>query len=132
MAKERNQNPVIGDNVNLKLFFYNSNNFASVYNISEINVYYLDPDAISCTNLEGRTLIETIPGTNVSNPQTGEYLLDLYLNPLLYTGTGRYIDSWIVTLESTDTIPTTFEQLFTIYPDLWYVSPIPIVYDFSF
>lgn len=131
-TKERNQNVVIGDTVVLRQYFYNSNNLADIYNIDNINIYYLDPDAKTCSNFDGRVLIETIAGTDVIHSGTGEYYYDLYLSPALYTNTGIYTDSWNVFVEESDSTTSNFENLWKIYPNLWYSSPIPIVYDFNF
>jgi len=130
-TKTRGQNPVIGDTVTLQMFVFNSNNYAELDSINQILIYWLDPNAQTEFNPDGRTLIETIPGSSVTNPDTGEYELDLYLDPLVYTETGRYLDVWDVTFESGDA-STEIEQLFQIYPDLWYTTPIPVVYDFNF
>lgn len=130
-AKSRYQNPIIGDTVALNMFVYNSNNTAALDSITEVNIYYLDPNAVSESNPDGRTLIETVPGGSVTNPAQGEYLVDLFLDPSLYTNTGRYVDEWIVVFQSGDTA-SPVEHLFQIYPDLWYTTPIPVVYDFAF
>lgn len=130
-TKDRYQNPVIGDTVKLRLFVLNSNMTAAVDAISKVEIYYLDPAARTPSNPDGRTLVQTVPGGSVTNPAQGEYLVDLFLDPLIYTETGRYIDEWYVTFETGDP-ETTLDHLFQIYPDLWYTTPIPIVYDFSF
>jgi hypothetical protein len=129
--KDRYQNPVIGDTVALRTFVYNSNNTAALDSIVEVKIYYLDPDMRSESNPDGRTLIQTIPSGSVTNPALGEYQLDLYLDPLLYVNTGRYIDEWVVIFQSGDP-QTSLEHLFQVYPDLWYTTPIPVVYDFDF
>lgn len=129
--KERYQNPVIGDIVRLQLFVLNSNNNASLLSVNSVNIYYLDPAAVSSSNPDGRTLVQTIPGASVTNPDIGHYILDLDLTIGIYTQTGRYIDEWDVTFQPGDP-STTLEHLFVIYPDLWYTTPIPIVYDFNF
>jgi hypothetical protein len=130
-TKDRYQNPVIGDTVKLRMFVYNSNMTASVDAISKVDIYYLDPDAKTPSNADGRTLVESITGASVQNIAQGEYQLNLFIDPVLYTNTGRYIDEWFVTFASGDP-ETSLEHLFQIYPDLWYTTPIPVVYDFSF
>ena len=131
MIKDRYQNPVIGDTVALKLFVYNSNNTASLENIVQVEIYYLDPDLRTESNPDGRTLVQTIPGTNVTTVDVGKYELDLYLDPAIYLQTGRYIDAWTVQFAAAEPA-TTLDHLFQIYPDLWYTSPLPVVYDFDF
>jgi hypothetical protein len=129
--KDRYQNPVIGDTVALKMFVFNSNNTAALDSITDVKIYWLDLDAATPSNPDGRTLVQTIPGASVTNPAQGEYLLDLFLDPLIYTETGRYIDEWTVVFQPGDT-PAIIDQLFQIFPDLWYTTPIPVVYDFEF
>lgn len=131
VTKDRYQNPVIGDIVKLEFFVYNSNAPAEVDDISKIEIYYLDPANVTTINPFGKTLVQTIPGADVTNPATGEYRYDLYLDPAIYTDVGRFIDQWYTTFRSGD-VETSFEQVFEVYSDLWYTTPIPIVYDFSF
>jgi hypothetical protein len=130
-TKDRYQNPVIGDTVSLKMFVFNSNNTATLDSITDVKIYWLDLANATPSNPDGRTLIQTIPGGSVTNPAQGEYVLDLFLDPLIYTETGRYVDEWTVTFQTGDT-PAIIDQLFQIYPDLWYTTPLPVVYDFDF
>lgn len=130
-TKSRYQNPVIGDDVLLQLFVKNSNNSASLDSINEVKIYYLDPTQRSDGNPDGRTLVETITGSTVTNPDQGEYLLTLNLDSGTYTNNGYYIDVWHVNFAPGDP-ETTLEHVFQIFPDLWYTTPIPIVYDFDF
>jgi hypothetical protein len=131
MLKDRYQNPVINDTIKLNMFVYNSNQYAELNSVNKVEIYYLDPTMMTPANPNGRILIQTIPGATVTNPSAGEYKLDLYLNPVTYTQTGRYLDIWYVNFEAADP-ESTLEHLFQIYPDLWYTTPIPVVYDFSF
>lgn len=129
--KDRYQNPTIGDTIRLKFFVLNSNMTAEVQSINAVLIYYLDPAAVTIINPSGRVLVQTIPGASILNPTQGEYYYDLYVDPVVYTKIGRYIDQWDVTFQSGD-LPANHDQLFQIYPELWYTTPIPIVYDFSF
>ena len=129
--KDRYQNPVIGDIVRLKLFVLNSNMSAELNSINDIKIFFLDRSAITVLNPDGRVLIQTVPGSAVQNPNQGEYYIDLFIDPTLYTQTGRYIDEWEVIFQSGDPVGP-LDHLFQIFPDLWYTTPIPIVYDFSF
>jgi len=129
--KDRYQNPTIGDTARLKFFVLNSNMTAEVAAINEVRIYFLDPNAVTIINPAGRVLVQTIPGASVVNPQQGEYYYDLYLDPIIYTETGRYIDEWEVVFQPGD-LPANHDQLFQVFPELWYTTPIPIVYDFSF
>jgi hypothetical protein len=131
MIKDRYQNPVIGDTVHLQMFVLNSNNSASLLEVNSVGIYYLDPANVTTINPSGKTLIQTYEGTAVQNPATGQYYLDVYLDPAIYTDPGKYIDEWDVVFQSGDP-STTINHLFVIYPDLWYTTPMPIVYDFNF
>lgn len=130
--KDRYQNPTIGDTVRLKFFVLNSNMTAEVQAINEIRIYYLDQDVCKCDPVTmGRVLVQTIPASSVVNPTQGEYYIDLYLDPTIYTKLGRYVDEWEVVFQPGDT-PANHDQLFQVFSELWYTTPIPIVYDFSF
>lgn len=128
-VKERNQNLAIGDTGNLRLFTFNSNNAADV-TIDSIDIYYLDRSEITSENPDGRRLVETIEGLLATQEDTGVYLLELELELAKYV-IGTYIDKWNVSV-SEEEYPFSIEQVFEIYPNLWYSTPIPPVFDFSF
>lgn len=130
--KERYQNPVVGDNINLKIFAYNTNNRADFYSVEKVEIYVLDKSQITPTNPDGRVLIETIPNVSIEHLDVGLYQTALYLDSTKYVTQGQYLDVWYVRLEPTDTTDLTIENNFYIYPNLFYTSPIPIVYDFNF
>lgn len=129
--KERMQNPTCGDTIRLRLLTYNSNNRRDVQSIEKVEIYFLDPAERTETNPDGRRLIETIDGANVTQEDTGQYLIEVAAADPLYT-TGNYVDVWHVVFEDgvcqTAAVPNSFK----IYPDLWFTSPVPPVYDFSF
>lgn len=129
-TKERYQNPAVGDTVKLRLFTYNSNNLADLQEIKEVNIYTLDREEVSATNPDGRRLVETIAGSAVTLEDTGTHLITALLSQNEYT-IGRYIDVWTVSFSS-DEADSTVEQCFEVYPNLWYTTPIPVVYDFKF
>jgi hypothetical protein len=128
--KERSQNPVVGDDVKLRLFAYNSNNRADFNEISKVEIYFLDPAAISEDNLDGRTLVETIDAADVTTVETGQYMITVSLGESKYA-IGKYIDVWYVTVELGDP-EATVENVWQIYPDLWFTTPTVLVYDFNF
>lgn len=129
-TKERYQNPVVGDLVNLRLITYNSNNLADVQEVQKVEIYFLDPEEITDANPSGQRLVEEFEGTAVVAEGTGQYLLQVDLSDPCYT-IGRFVDVW--TLNVRDTEPVQKQSFcFDIYPDLWYATPIPVVYDFSF
>lgn len=127
---ERYQNPVIGDTVVLRLFFYNSNNFADVQNITKIDIYKL-ADGFSINDPNGRTLVETIQPTEIFQTDTGQYYTELYLEEARYT-IGNYVDVWTVNFNNVYDEVSEIVNPFTVYPNLWYTTPIPVVYDFAF
>lgn len=128
--KERYQNPVVGDTVRLRLFFYNSNNFADINSVEEINIYKV-AEGYSVNDAEARTLVQTIPGSSVINDGTGKYYIDIEATSGVYT-IGRYVDVWSVNFENSVDTQSTITNIFQIYPELWYTTPIPVVYDFNF
>jgi hypothetical protein len=128
--KERFQNPVVGDTVNLRLFTYNSNNRSDFQNVQQVDIYFLDPDARTEANPHGRTFVLTIPTEQIVHTDVGLYQVALPLTTPAFT-IGKYIDVWSVSVDDNEA-PATVENSFQIFPDLWFTSPIPIVYDFSF
>lgn len=127
MSKERYQNPVGGDTVILRQFIYNSNNKADPHHITKVEIYVLDKTNITDDNPDGRCLLRTFE--SVERDCLGEYHVELYLDPEIYP-IGRYLDVWTLGLNSTS--ETSIENCFQVYSSLWYTTPIPIVYDFSF
>lgn len=129
-TKERYQNPVVGDDINLRFFTYNSNNRSDVFSISKVDIYYLDSTLISETNVDGRRLVLTIDGEDVTAEDTGHYMVNTVLESDVFV-IGRYLDVWTVVVRENET-ETMVEQQWQLYPDLWYTTPMPIVYDFTF
>jgi len=109
---------------------YNSNNFADVTSIEKVEVMLLDPTARTEENPDGRTLFATIPGTSIVHPAVGQYYYDLVATSPQFV-VGNYLDIWHIKFNSTEPVGQ-IEQNFSIYPDLWITSPVPIVYDFQF
>lgn len=127
---ERFQNPTSNDTIRLRLFSYNSNNFADIDLIEKVDIYFLDPEEVTTENPDGRRLVETIQGSSVQQSDTGQYYLDLAMETDQYV-IGRYLDVWTIypILEQPKQTVTTY---FDVYPDLWYTTPAPVVYDFDF
>src|SRR5689334_13484617 len=122
--KERFQNPAVGDTINLRLFSYNSNNPADFSSITQVDIYYLDMAEVSDTNPDGRRLVDTFNGSAVVLEDVGKHLLTVDLQDVKYV-IGKYVDVWTVNVSNS--LPTSkIEQVFSIYPDLWYTTPIPI------
>jgi len=125
------QNPVCGDDVRLRLLTYNSNNRADVQSIEKVEIYFLDPNEVSKTNPDGRRLVQTISTDDVVQESTGQYLIEVPIADPLYT-IGKYIDAWYVIFEDGECQTACITNNFIIYPDLWFTSPVPPIYDFSF
>lgn len=129
-TKERYQNPAVGDQVNLRLFAYNSNNLSNFVSVEQVDIYYLDPQFVSADNPDGRRLVESFDGSIVTHSDTGTYQLQINAEVAKYV-IGTYIDVWTVKAVE-DEPSSTITNKFQIYPNLWYTTPIPVVYDFSF
>lgn len=127
---ERYQNPIIGNEINLRLFTYNSNNLRDVLSVEQVDIYFLDPYNITAENTDGRRLVETVSGSAVTIESTGTHLITITAETAKYT-IGKYVDVWTINLEE-DEPSQTIENNFEIYPDLWYTAPTPIVFDFDF
>lgn len=130
MAKERYQNPAVGDEINLRLFAYNSNNFANFQSVEAVDLYFLDPTEISEENPDGRRLVESFDGSAVTLEDTGKYMLTVSLLQDQYV-IGEYLDIWTVACAPAQACGSVV-QTFQVYPSLWYTSPIPAIYDFTF
>lgn len=128
--KQRYQDPVVGDTIRLRLDFYNGNNFSDVFSMDEVNVYFLDPNARTTENPDGRTLFVTIPADQIVHEDTGKYYVDLVTSAPNFV-IGTYVDAWSAVYEET-LPPTINENLFEIFPKKWITSPVPIIYDFAF
>ena len=131
MSKERFQNPVCGDTVNLRLFTYNSNNKRDIQSIEKVEIYIYDKTEISDTNPSGLRLVKTIDGEDVVREDTGTYLLEVDIESPLFT-IGDYQDVWYVNFEDTECATATVANDFVVYPDLWFTTTSPPFYDFSF
>ena len=131
MAKERYQNPTVGDQINLRLFTYNSNNRRNVEEIQKVEIFVLDSSEISATNPDGLRLIEEISGNDVVQEETGEYLLQIQTSSPDYC-IGDYIDRWTVQFEDGDDCVGTIVNNFQIYSNLWFTTSAPPIYDFNF
>ena len=127
MSKERNQNIVIGNDVTLRLFTYNSNQRQSVNSVEKVEIYYLDAGFVTDDNPEGRRLVDTVTG--ITLVEEGQYSIEISLEEEKYV-IGKYIDVWYVNFDSMQSGTVTNE--FRVIPDLWFASDLPIIYDFSF
>lgn len=128
--KERNQNPIVGDTIKLRLVSYNSNNLANLSAVNSIDIYKLDPNECTKDNVDGRVLVTTITSDQVITDDTGMYSIDLVTSSPTYT-IGRYLDVWHVVFAENDEVAD-IDNPFEIYSELWYTSTMPAVYGFDF
>jgi hypothetical protein len=128
--KERYQNPVQGDTVILRLFFYNSNNFSNVSSIDQVELFLVAKGS-SASDTSARTLKKTIKGASVIQDGTGQYYIEVALDSIDFE-IGNYVDVWTVNFTGDFNDTEQITNVFTIYPNLWYTAPIPVVYDFNF
>lgn len=130
--KERNQNPVVGDLLNLRLFTYNSNHRQSVDYVEMVEIYFVDPTAVSEDNPQGLNLVQTVEAADiqeVSDDFGGHYRVQVSLGDSAYT-IGNYLDVWHVKFNENQS--GTVTNSFRVLSNLWYASDMPIVYDFSY
>lgn len=127
-SKERYQNPVIGDDVTLRLLSYNSNARADLDSVDQIDIYFLDPQEKTAENPDGRRWVDTIQAADVTQDDVGAYstVLNLVADKYLI---GNWLDIWQCTV-GTDQVP--IENNFQVYPNLWFTTTTPIIYDFNF
>lgn len=128
--KERFQNPTCGDTIGLRLFTYNSNNRRNVQSIEKVDIYFLDRAEISAENPDGRRLVQSIDGSEVTQVEDGQYLLELATSEPSYV-IGKYLDVWSVIFEDGECATAEVPNPFQIYPDLWFTTPVPPIYDFN-
>lgn len=129
-TKERFQNPTVQDTVKLRLHVFNGNSASDFQSVDSVEIFYLDPTKRTEENPDGRMLMDTFSADAITQEETGVYLLELPLERDKYQ-IGRFLDVWHVTVFDSD--PTQeITQCFEVYPQLWYTSPMPVVYDFSF
>lgn len=129
-TKERGQNPVVGDTVTLRMFTYNSNNKVDVAGVTKVEIYFLDAQERSASNPDGRRLVETFESEDIVRSDTGEYYLQVEAESPRYT-IGNYLDIWTITpVEGGDTTEEAYT--WTVYPNLFFATPLPVVYDFQF
>ena len=53
-VKERFQNPIVGDQLKLRLFAYNSNNYRNFFSVVKVDIYALDDTKTSANPLGKR------------------------------------------------------------------------------
>jgi hypothetical protein len=127
--KERYQNPVPDDTVLLRLFVYNQNAFSNFQSIENVQIYKI-PDNESIEDISKGTLVRTVDSADIKQDETGKYYIELDAEYPLFT-VGKYVDIWNITFKANEGVSQVINT-FNLYPELWYTTPIPVVYDFSF
>jgi len=130
MIKERYQNPSTNETVRLRLFFYNANSFANVDKIEKIDIYKI-ADGMGLNDASARTFVKSISGADVVHEGVGKYYVDVLLEDGVFL-LGNYCDVWTVNFVDDNEGASQVVNPFTVYPNLWYSTPIPVVYDFNF
>lgn len=131
-TKERNQNPVIGDTLNLRLFTYNSNHRQNVVSVDKVEIYHIDSTCVTEDNPEGRRLVKTIESSDVEevvDPFEGQYKVSIDLEDQVFS-IGQYVDVWYIQFNENQS--GTVTNQFLVMSSLWYASDMPVVYDFSY
>jgi hypothetical protein len=128
--KERYQNPSVGDVIKLRLLTYNGNSLSNLNKIEKVDIFFLDENSVTSENPEGLVLKDSFDESSITQEDTGTYLLNLGTEDLKYS-IGKYYDVWTVGVDP-DQPPHAIKNKFEIYPNLWYSTPIPVVYDFNF
>lgn len=128
-TKERFQNPVVGDDLKLRVFAYNSNNYRNFNSVTKVEIYAFD-DEKTTANPTGKRLVQTIESADVTLDSTGQYSISVDLQQGTYT-IGNYSDVWTVEVETGEP-EAQIENRFEVFADLWFTSPVPVVYGFDF
>lgn len=130
--KERNQNPVAGDTIDLRLFTYNSNHRQPLEGVEMVEIYHVDRTEVSEENPEGLRLVATVPAEDVEEVADdfgGHYRVSVFLDDGAFP-IGDYLDVWHVRFNTNQS--GTVTNQFRVISNLWYASDMPIVYDFSY
>lgn len=109
------------------MFSFNRNNSADIV-VQQVDVYFCEKHEQCPDNPDGRRLVQSFPSTGVVNESTGSNALQFNLTSPQFV-IGNYVDVWTFVVNGQ---VLTSEQLFQVYPQLFYTTPIPVVYDFSF
>lgn len=130
--KERFQNPNVNDTATLRMLVYNNHQFSDVNSVDKVEIWKIDD--LDPNDLDKRTLVQTIDGTNVSHDGDGQYSIEVFLEEPLYV-IGKYVDIWHMAFATHDQDACQIAKIdatFEIVRDLWFTTPSPIIYDFSF
>jgi len=129
---ERYQNPKVGDDLTLRQLFWNANVPTDVYSIKKVEIYQHDNDEPD--DLTKRRLVHTIDEADITHDDTGTYRAEINLEDRLFV-VGNYSDVWHVAFEEYNEDENDIAEVtnyFQVFRDLWFTSPVPLIYDFSF
>ena len=130
--KERNQNPVAGDDLVLRLFTYNSNHRQPVELVEKVLIYHLDSTFVTEDNPEGRRLVLELGPEDMEEVEDafgGHYKVVVPLETEAFL-VGQYLDVWGVRFSQNQS--GTVTNQFVVLSELWYASDMPVVYDFTY
>jgi hypothetical protein len=131
MALERYQKPKVEDDLILRQMFWNANLPSDVHSIPKVEIYQHDDD--DPNDLAKRRLIQTILEKDIVRDDTGAYHVEFNLTDDLYT-VGKYSDVWNILFEPSENESDIAEvtNYFELVRNVWFTSPVPLIYDFSF
>ncbi len=129
--KERSQTPLVGDTIRLRKIFLNGNTFADPFSVNSVDIYVIDPTAITVINTTGTVLLESLDISSLVRESIGNYYIDLPTTSPKYT-ISSYVDSWNVNYGSADECDVNVEDSFALNSDKWTaIAELP-VYAFEF
>lgn len=128
MSKERYQNPIVGDVVRLGNYTFNGNSPVDV-EVKKIEILAITGETCEGGDM-GLSPVLDVDLSSVQHPKQGFYYADIELSKPEFT-VGYYIDRWTFSVypEEPDVV---VDNRFRIYREIFYTTPIPIVYDFNF
>jgi hypothetical protein len=131
MTTERYQKPKIGDSLILRQLFWSANLPTDVYSIPKVEIY--QNDSSNPNDFSNLRLIETVLEEDIIKDDVGAYHINLILDDDKYT-VGKYLDVWNTLFEASENESDIIKinNYFEIFRNVWFSSPVPLIYDFSF
>jgi hypothetical protein len=114
------------------MLVYNNHQFSDVSYVEKVEIWKLDDHEPQ--NVSKRSLVQIVEGSFVSHDGDGRYSVEVFLEEPLYV-IGKYVDIWHMAFASKDEEKFQIAQIdaaFEIARDLWFTTPSPIIYDFTF
>jgi hypothetical protein len=129
--KYRYQSIVFGNTVYLDLYNYNNNQPMNLFDIQQVEVYFLDPTSVSPHNPDGRIIKTIVSPSGIENVEEGHYRVQVQLDPDLYE-IGSYVDLWKIKHNSYEDQYSLRENQFKVQPELVATTDRPFAYDVAF